>query len=98
MVPLSQLATFAVAAFVSIVIPGPNVLFAIGRALVLGRRPAVLGTTAGSVVPLPAVALGLGALLTASAVAFVIVKVVGAVAHGSRGRRGGSRRSAARAG
>ncbi|MQY31599.1 LysE family translocator [Nocardia aurantia] len=81
MVPLSHVLTFALAAFVIIVIPGPNVLFAIGRALVLGRRPAVLsvlGTTAGSVVPLLAVAFGLGALLTASAVAFAVVKVVGA--------------------
>ncbi|MCX4091464.1 LysE family translocator [Nocardia sp. alder85J] len=82
MVPLSHVAAFAVAATIIIVIPGPNVLFAIGRALVLGRRPAVLsvlGTTAGSLVPLLAVAFGLGALLTASAVAFAIVKIVGAL-------------------
>jgi threonine/homoserine/homoserine lactone efflux protein len=82
MVPLSHVLTFAVAAFIIIVIPGPNVLFAIGRALVLGRRPAVLsvlGTTAGSMVPLLAVSFGLGALLMASAVAFMLVKVVGAL-------------------
>lgn len=81
MVSLSHLAAFALAALIIIVIPGPNVLFAIGRALALGRRSAVLsvaGAVAGSFVPLVAVALGLGAVLMASATLFLIVKVVGA--------------------
>ncbi|MEV0765012.1 LysE family translocator [Nocardia sp. NPDC050435] len=81
MVPASHVAAFAVAAFVIIIIPGPNVLFAIGRALTMGRRSAVLsvlGTVAGSLVPLTAVALGLGAVLMASALLFTIVKVIGA--------------------
>ncbi|RDI51066.1 LysE family translocator [Nocardia mexicana] len=81
MVPLSHAAAFAVAALIIIVIPGPNVLFAIGRALTLGRRSAVLsvaGAVAGSFVPLAAVAVGLGAALMASAMLFLIVKIVGA--------------------
>ncbi|MEV5833340.1 LysE family translocator [Nocardia sp. NPDC052112] len=81
MVPVSHLAAFAVAALIIIVIPGPNVLFAIGRALAHGRRTAllsVLGATAGSAVPLMAVALGLGVVLAASAALLTIVKVVGA--------------------
>ncbi|MFI7525192.1 LysE family translocator [Nocardia salmonicida] len=81
MVPLSHAAAFAVAALIIIVIPGPNVLFAIGRALTLGRRSAVLsvaGAVAGSFVPLVAVSVGLGAVLMASATLFLIVKVVGA--------------------
>ncbi|MFD6396615.1 LysE family translocator [Nocardia sp. NPDC060249] len=81
MVPLSHVAAFAVAASAIIVIPGPNVLFAIGRALSLGRRSAVLsvaGGVAGSFVPLLAVSFGLGAVLMASAMLFTIVKVVGA--------------------
>ncbi|MGW6622646.1 LysE family translocator [Nocardia sp. NPDC055002] len=81
MVPLSHAAAFVVAAFVIIVIPGPNVLFAIGRALTLGRRPAILsviGAVAGSAVPLVAVAFGLGAVLMASSALFLIVKVAGA--------------------
>jgi threonine/homoserine/homoserine lactone efflux protein len=81
MVPASHLAAFIVAAFVIIVIPGPNVLFAIGRALAHGRRPAllsVLGATLGSTVPLTAVVLGLGAILAASAVLFTLIKVAGA--------------------
>ncbi|MBB5911711.1 threonine/homoserine/homoserine lactone efflux protein [Nocardia transvalensis] len=81
MVPLSHIAAFAVAALIIIVIPGPNVLFAIGRALTLGRRSAVLsvvGGVAGSFVPLVAVSVGLGAVLMASATLFLILKIVGA--------------------
>jgi threonine/homoserine/homoserine lactone efflux protein len=81
MVPLSHAAAFAVAALLIIVIPGPNVLFAIGRALTLGRRSAVLsvaGAVTGSFVPLVAVSFGLGAALMASAMVFLIVKVAGA--------------------
>ena len=38
MVPAGQLAAFAAASFILIVIPGPSVLFAVGRALAYGRR------------------------------------------------------------
>jgi hypothetical protein len=41
MVSGTNLAAFAVAALVLIVIPGPSVLFVIGRALSLGRGPAI---------------------------------------------------------
>ncbi|MFI6167089.1 LysE family translocator [Nocardia sp. NPDC051052] len=81
MVPLSHAAAFAAAALVIIVIPGPNVLFAIGRALAHGRRAAivsVLGAMAGSAVPVLGVAVGLGAILAASAILMTIVKVLGA--------------------
>ncbi|WP_069163370.1 LysE family translocator [Nocardia altamirensis] len=81
MVPVSNLVACIVAAFVIIVIPGPNVLFAIGRALAHGRRQAllsVLGATLGSTVPLVAVVLGLGAVLAASALLFTAVKIAGA--------------------
>ncbi|WP_433723965.1 LysE family translocator [Nocardia sp. CA-129566] len=81
MVPTSHLAAFVLAALIIIVIPGPNVLFAIGRALAHGRRTAllsVLGATAGSAVPLVAVAMGLGVVLAASAALLTIVKIIGA--------------------
>ncbi|MEV6426509.1 LysE family translocator [Nocardia sp. NPDC051463] len=81
MVPASHLVAFALAALVIVVIPGPNVLFAIGRALTLGRRPAllsVLGATLGSTVPLTAVVLGLGTILAASAILFTLIKIAGA--------------------
>ncbi|MFD0364926.1 LysE family translocator [Nocardia sp. GCM10030253] len=81
MVPASHLVAFALAALVIVVIPGPNVLFAIGRALTLGRRPAllsVLGATLGSTVPLIAVVLGLGTVLASSAILFTLIKIAGA--------------------
>ncbi|MBF6298524.1 LysE family translocator [Nocardia amamiensis] len=82
MVPASNLLAFIAAAVVIIVVPGPGVLFTVGRALTLGRRAAlfsVLGHAAGVYVALVLVAIGLGALLTASALALTVVKFAGAV-------------------
>ena len=42
MLPTTHLLAFALTAFVLIVIPGPSVLFTIGRALTVGRRGALL--------------------------------------------------------
>lgn len=75
------LATFVVAAFVMVVIPGPTVLFTIGRAMALGRLGgflSILGTAAGSIVLVVAVALGVGTIVAQSVVLFTIVKVLGA--------------------
>ena len=68
-----------------IVIPGPGVLFVIGRALAHGRRTALAtacGHAAGNFVVAAFVAVGLGAILQRSATAFVVVKVVGAAVPG----------------
>ena len=76
-----RLLAFLVAAVVFIAIPGPSVVFAIGRALVAGRRRAVcsvVGNSAGVAVQVGAVAVGLGAVLERSAVAFTVVKLAGA--------------------
>ena len=76
-----RLLAFLVAAVVFIAIPGPSVVFAIGRALVAGRRRAVcsvVGNSAGVAVQVVAVAVGLGAVLERSAVAFTVVKLAGA--------------------
>ncbi|MCI1017186.1 LysE family translocator [Microbacterium sp. C5A9] len=75
------LATFVVAAFVMVVIPGPTVLFTIGRAMALGRLGgflSILGTALGSIVLVVAVALGVGTMVAQSIVLFTIVKVLGA--------------------
>jgi threonine/homoserine/homoserine lactone efflux protein len=51
MVPSGRLLAFAAVALIIIVIPGPSVLFVVGRALAHGRRVAlasVLGNEAGS--------------------------------------------------
>jgi len=75
------LATFVVAAFIMVVIPGPTVLFTIGRAMALGRIGgflSILGTALGSILLVVAVALGVGTVIAQSIVLFTIVKVLGA--------------------
>jgi threonine/homoserine/homoserine lactone efflux protein len=77
-----NLAGYAVASFVLIVIPGPSVLFVIGRALSLGRGPAIAGVTGNAVgvyVVAVLVALGLGTLVQRSDAAFLAVKLTGGI-------------------
>ncbi len=79
---LSNLTGFLLIALVVIVIPGPSVVYTIGRALVLGRRAAVLsvfGNAIGVGFQIVAVALGLGALIAQSAELFFFVKIFGAL-------------------
>jgi threonine/homoserine/homoserine lactone efflux protein len=78
----SQLAEFALASFVLIVIPGPSVLFVVGRALAHGRRTAlasVVGNAFGVYVVAACVAFGLGSLVPRSEIVFTVVKIVGAL-------------------
>jgi threonine/homoserine/homoserine lactone efflux protein len=81
MVSAGQLAAFAVASFVLIVIPGPSVLFVVGRALAHGRRTAlasVVGNAFGVEAVAVCVALGIGTLAARSALVFTAVKLAGA--------------------
>lgn len=81
MVPPTNLLAFALASLVLIAIPGPSVLFVIGRTLALGRRGgllSVLGNAAGEVVQIAAVALGVGVVLAQSLLLFSVVKFAGA--------------------
>ena len=76
----ATLAAFCLVAIVAVVIPGPTVLLALANGSRFGTRRAVygmLGAVAADVVFVTAVALGLGALLRASEVAFSIIKWVG---------------------
>jgi threonine/homoserine/homoserine lactone efflux protein len=76
-----QLAAFAVASFVLIVIPGPGVLFVIGRALAHGRAVAlasVAGHAAGNWVVAVCVALGVGTIVERSAAVFTAIRLAGA--------------------
>ena len=76
-----RLLAFVVAATIVIAVPGPSVVFAIGRALAAGRRRALLsvvGNSAGVGLQIVAVAVGLGAVLATSAAAFTVVKLAGA--------------------
>ncbi|MET1132601.1 MAG: LysE family translocator [Aeromicrobium sp.] len=75
------LVTFTLASLVLILVPGPSVLFVIGRSLAHGRRAGILSVVGNGLGGLPivvAVALGLGAVVAGSAVVFTIVKVLGA--------------------
>jgi len=77
----SQTLAFAVTATILVVIPGPSVLFTIGRALTIGRRGAlltVLGNALGMFVQVVAVAFGLAALIETSAHVYTAVKLLGA--------------------
>jgi len=81
MVPWPNLLAFLLASALLIVIPGPSVLFVLGRSIALGRRGgllSVLGNALGMLPAITAVALGIGALVAQSVVVFTIVKVVGA--------------------
>lgn len=79
---LAHLTAFLVASFLFIQVPGPSLLFTIGRALTVGRADAlwsVVGNALGLFVQVLGVTLGLGALVAASATAFTVLKLVGAV-------------------
>lgn len=77
----SAILAFSAAALILIVIPGPSVLFTIGRALALGRAAGIVsvaGNTLGTFVLASAAALGIGAIIAASEIAFTIIKLAGA--------------------
>jgi len=77
----SQVLGFAVTCLIVIAIPGPSVLFVIGRALAYGRRTAlasVAGNVAGVQVVAMSVALGVGTLVQRSDTVFLVVKFGGA--------------------
>jgi threonine/homoserine/homoserine lactone efflux protein len=73
---------FAALAFAIIVIPGPSVMFVVTRALTYGRRAALLtvvGNAAGFYFQALLVAVGVGAVLERSVLAYNTLKFVGAV-------------------
>jgi threonine/homoserine/homoserine lactone efflux protein len=82
MVSVDRLLAFAAVSFLLILIPGPSVLFVVGRALAQGRRAAlttVVGNTLGAYVLVAAVALGIGSIVERSVVVFTVLKLAGAV-------------------
>jgi len=79
---LSTMALFLLAALVLLVIPGPAVLYIVTRAITQGRRAglaSVLGVELGTLAHIAGAALGLSVLLMTSALAFSVVKYLGAV-------------------
>ncbi|WP_280255475.1 LysE family translocator [Nocardia wallacei] len=82
MIPAGNIAAFLVAATVLIVVPGPGVLFTIGRALTDGKRAALVSVVAhslGVLLVLIMVAAGLGAVVAVSSIALTVVKFTGAL-------------------
>jgi threonine/homoserine/homoserine lactone efflux protein len=82
MISSGHLVGFTLASLVIIVIPGPGVLFVVGRALAHGRRTALAtaaGHAAGNYAVAACVAVGLGTLLQRSAQVFTVVKLAGAL-------------------
>ena len=72
---------FVVASVVLLLTPGPAVLFIVARSVEQGRAAglvSVLGIHLGTIVHVTAAAIGLSALLVSSALAFAIVKYLGA--------------------
>lgn len=81
MLPLPNLLAFLAAAIVLVIMPGPTVLFVVGRSLALGRRGgllSVVGNALGLIPIVAAVAFGVGALIAESVVVFTIIKYAGA--------------------
>ncbi|MFJ7040206.1 LysE family translocator [Streptomyces rochei] len=81
MVSPDRLLAFAALSLVIVVVPGPSVLFVVGRALSRGRRAAlttVAGNTLGAYLLVVAVALGVGSVVERSAVVFTALKLAGA--------------------
>jgi threonine/homoserine/homoserine lactone efflux protein len=80
-VPLQNILTFIAFALVIIAIPGPSVMFAISRALVLGKRGAVLtvvGNGIGVFIQALAVSIGLGVLIQSNDVLMHVIRLAGA--------------------
>ncbi|TXK18521.1 LysE family translocator [Homoserinibacter sp. GY 40078] len=81
MVPAASLGAFTIAAILLILMPGPSILFVIGRSIAYGRIAGVLsvvGNALGMLPLLTLVALGVGALVAQSVVIFTAIKIVGA--------------------
>ena len=81
MIPTGHLLAFVVASVVLVLIPGPSVVFVVGRALAHGRRAAlrsVAGNSTGAALLVVAVSVGMGNVVARSLLVFTAVKLLGA--------------------
>lgn len=77
-----NLSVFLLAAISLNLVPGADTLYIISRSIAQGKKAgmvSVLGISTGSLLHTTAAALGLSAILATSAVAFTVVKLIGAV-------------------
>ncbi len=80
-VPWPTVLAFGLTSLVLVLVPGPSVLFVVGRSLSLGRTGGLLsvaGNTLGLIPHVLAVAAGVGGIVARSAAVFTVVKLVGA--------------------
>lgn len=78
---VQAIVAFALASVVIVVVPGPSVLFVIGRSLSYGRRGglmSVVGNELGAILLVAAVAFGVGQIVAQSLAWFTAIKLVGA--------------------
>lgn len=81
MPPLEKLLTYIAIVTVFVVVPGPSVLLTVARSISAGTRAGfmtALGIAAGDVVHTTLAVLGVSAVLMASALAFAVMKYLGA--------------------
>jgi threonine/homoserine/homoserine lactone efflux protein len=77
----TNLLLFCAAGLALVLIPGPNHLFIVTRSVAQGRRAgfaSALGVETGTLVHIGAAAVGLSALIASSALAFDVVRYLGA--------------------
>ncbi|KND57852.1 L-lysine permease [Candidatus Burkholderia verschuerenii] len=82
MLGITGFAFFLLAVFLLNVTPGPDTAYIVGRSVAQGRGTGVvsaLGISAGCIVHTLACAFGLTAILAASATAFTVIKIAGAI-------------------
>jgi threonine/homoserine/homoserine lactone efflux protein len=73
--------SFAAAALLVLIIPGPGFFYILARSLAQGRRAglvSVMGLSVGAMAHVVAATIGLSAILLTSATAFTVVKLLGA--------------------
>jgi threonine/homoserine/homoserine lactone efflux protein len=78
---LTTLLVFAAAALALVAIPGPNHIYIVTRSVAQGRRvglASALGVETGTLVHITAATVGLSALIASSAIAFNVVRYLGA--------------------
>lgn len=77
----SKLSLFIAAASILVIMPGPNTLYIVARSIQQGRLAGVvssLGIQTGTWIHIAAAALGISAIVLASATAFTVIKYAGA--------------------
>lgn len=73
---------FLIASILLNMVPGSDTFYVLGRSIAQGRRigiASVFGISAGALFHTAMAAIGLSAIVTASATAFLIIKLIGAV-------------------